>query len=308
MIELPLALTVAAVVREGSFERAARALNLTPSAVSQRIKLLEERLGAVLVVRGQPCTATEAGARVARHAETVALLEQGLRQELPDLLPPDAKARAAGHAAPRPVLRIAVNADSLATWFVAALARVSETEHARFDVLVDDQDQTASWLARGQVLAAVTAAATPVQGFRSRRLGALRYRATASPGFVRRWFGAGVDAEGLRAAPSLGFGPHDQLQERWARKLLRRDLRLDAHRLPSTHAFVEAALCGLGWGLNPEPLVAAHLARGRLVELVPGRPLDVPLHWQVARLELPLLATLTREVEAAAAQQLVAAA
>jgi LysR family transcriptional regulator (chromosome initiation inhibitor) len=52
---------LAAVIRTGSFERAAHQLNVTPSAISHRIKLLEERLGVVLVVQGQPCTATEVG-------------------------------------------------------------------------------------------------------------------------------------------------------------------------------------------------------------------------------------------------------
>ena len=66
---------LAAVLREGSFERAARKLHITPSAVSQRIKQLEERAGQVLVLRGQPCTGTEAGRRLCLHVEQVALLE-----------------------------------------------------------------------------------------------------------------------------------------------------------------------------------------------------------------------------------------
>ena len=49
---------LSAVVREGSFERAAHKLHITPSAVSQRIKLLEERVGQALVLRGQPTLLT----------------------------------------------------------------------------------------------------------------------------------------------------------------------------------------------------------------------------------------------------------
>ena len=105
-------------------------------------------------------------------------------------------------------------------------------------------------------------------------------------------------------APSLRFGHEDQLQTRWVRRLLRRDLALPAHRLPSTHAFVDATLAGVGWGLNPEPLVHEHLRAGRLVELVADRPLDVALHWQVAELELPALARLTDAVRRAAARAL----
>lgn len=78
---------LAAVVREGSFERAARKLHVTPSAVSQRIKLLEERVGQVLVLRGQPCSGTEAGRRLCLHVEQVALLENDLRRKNPELVP-----------------------------------------------------------------------------------------------------------------------------------------------------------------------------------------------------------------------------
>lgn len=289
MLDTHLLGTVAAVVREGSFERAARVLHLTPSAVSQRIRLIEERVGTVLVVRGQPCTATEAGARLCRHAETVARLEDDLRRELPALAP-------ALDGGRRTRLRVAINADSLGTWFVDALAAFAAEDDALVDVLVDDQDQTGGWLRRGHVLAAVSSAAQPVQGCSSRRLGALRYRATASPAFITRWFPQGLTAEALARAPSLVFDHNDRLQETWARRVLRRDVMLPAHRLPSPQAFVAAALAGVGWGMNPEPLVQAHLAAGRLQELLPGRPLDVPLYWQAAKLPLPVLDTLTRHV------------
>jgi LysR family transcriptional regulator (chromosome initiation inhibitor) len=297
MLDLALLATLAAVAREGSFERAARLLHVTPSAVSQRIRLLEERVGAVLVVRGQPCTATEAGARLCRHVETVAMLEDALRRDLPRLAPLQ--------EAQRVTVRVAINADSLATWFPVALASFARADPALLDVFVDDQDQTVEWLRRGHVVAAVTALAQPVQGYRSRRLGVLRYRATASPGFVRQWFAQGVTAATLAHAPSLVFDRDDRLQERWVRRLVRRDVTLPAHRLPSAQAFVEASLAGVGWGMNPQWLVRDHLAAGRLVELVPDRPLDVPLYWQSARLELPVLDLLGRHVMEAAKPVLV---
>lgn len=296
--------TVAAVVREGSFERAARALHITPSAVSQRVRLIEERVGAVLVVRGQPCRATQAGAHICRHAQTLALLEHDLRRELPGLLGSTA-ADARGRT--RATLRVAVNADSLVTWFVHALQAFApglDDAEPLLDISTADQDDTVDWLASGRVHAAVTAQARPVQGCRSRRLGALRYHATASPAFVRRWLADGVSADALARAPSLVFGPEDRLQETWVRRNLRRDVLLPAHRLPSTRAFVDAALSGTGWGLNPAPLVREHLAAGRLVELLPGRHLDVPLYWQCARLPVQALQHLSRCVTQAAAHHL----
>lgn len=299
MVDHALVAAVAAVVREGSFERAARALFVTPSAVSQRVKLLEERIGTVLIVRGQPCTATEVGARLCRHAELVGMLEADLRRDLPAL---------AGEAplpdGGRPTLRVAVNADSLGTWFIDALARLAKADSVLVDVTVDDQDHTADWLRRGRVLAAVTSLATPVVGCRLRKLGALRYVATASPAFVARWFARGVTAEALRQAPALRFDRKDRLQEQWVKRVVRRDLDLPSHWLPSTHAFVDAALAGVGWGMNPLSLVQAHLQAGRLVELVAGRVLDLPLTWQCSRLPVPTLDRLSAEVIAAAERAL----
>jgi LysR family transcriptional regulator (chromosome initiation inhibitor) len=300
VLDLALVAAVAAVVREGSFERAAQAMNLTASAVSQRVKLLEERLGAVLVVRGKPCLPTDAGAHLCRYAELVGLLTADLRRALPGVAAPES-------AAEVPALRVAVNADSLGTWFMAAVPAFTEAVEARLEVLVDDQDHTADWLRRGHVLAAVTSLGTAVQGCRSRRLGALRYVAVCSPAFRRRWFGGGVGAEALARAPSLRFDRKDMLQAQWARRLLRRPLELPAHALPATQAFLDAMLAGVGWGMGPWLAVREHLREGRLVELVPGRPLDVPLHWQVARLPVPALDALTRTVVAASAQLRLAA-
>ncbi len=142
---------VGAVVRTGSFEKAARQLHVTPSAISQRVKNLEDRLGAVLIVRGQPCTATATGMRLCRHADEVGLLEHRLLEDL-EKIKPDT----------RPLtIRIAVNADSLATWFVAAMAA---TRGVLFDLVLDDQDHSAEWLRRGEVSAAVTATLAAPQG------------------------------------------------------------------------------------------------------------------------------------------------
>lgn len=293
MLDLSLLATVATVVREGSFERAARVLHITSSAVSQRVRLIEERIGVVLIVRGQPCTATEAGARLCRHTETVAMLEHSLRKDLPWLDPQDP-----GQG--RLSIRVAINADSLATWFMDAVSAFSREDVALLDISVDDQDQTGEWLRRGHVLAAVTSLAKAVQGYRVRKLGALRYLPTASPEFVARWFPSGVSADTFAHAPSLVFDRNDRLQERWVRRVLRKDIALPAHRVPSSEAFVTAALAGIGWGMNPACLVQKHLAAGRLVELLPDRPLDVALYWQSATLEIPVLDRMTRHVLAAA--------
>ena len=289
---------LAAVVQEGSFERAAHVLHVTPSAVSQRVKLLEERLGRVLVLRGQPCLATEAGRHLCRHIEQVGLLEHGLRQILPGVLPePGASERA--------TLRIAVNADSLATWFMPAARAFTEGGTELLDTSLDDQEHTVQWLRGGEVLAAVTTHSKPVAGCNSMALGRMRYVAAASPQFVKRNFAHGVDLHSLARAPVLVFNRKDQLQQQWMELHVASGVQPPRHWFPSSQAFVDAAVVGIGWGMHPLSLVAPHLASGALVELLPQTPLDVLLYWQHVRVALPALQRLTAAVRAAAQAQLL---
>lgn len=293
MLDYPALSALAAVIREGSFERAALALHVTPSAVSQRVRLLEERVGCALVVRDQPCRATDTGRRLCQHVDRVRLLEQDLHGALPAL--------AAEGTTTRVVLAMAVNADSLATWFAPTLAAFAAEAPVLVEVAVDDQDHTAEWLRSGAVLAAVTGTARPAAGCNSRPLGAMRYLAAASPAFMARHFAKGVAAGSLAQAPSLVFNAKDELQARWVRRLCHRHVDLPRHTLPSSQAFVTAAVAGMGWGLQPQALIAAHLADGSLVELVPDTPLDVPLYWQTARAASTWLDGLSRQVLAGAA-------
>ncbi len=133
----------------------------------------------------------------------------------------------------------------------------------------------------------------------------MRYLAAASPVFVARHFASGIGAGSLARAPSLVFNTKDDLQARWVRRLCHRDVELPRHTVPSPHAFVTAAMAGMGWGLQPQALIASHLHDGSLVELVPDSPLDVSLYWQHARAASTLLDGLSREVLAAAARALL---
>ncbi|CAA0087524.1 putative HTH-type transcriptional regulator [Starkeya nomas] len=301
MLDYSALRAVAAVVQTGSFEKAARSLNVTPSAISQRVKQLEERLGVVLIARGTPCTATEKGEWLCRHMENVGMLEGELLEQLPALAEPGAPPQ-------RVTLHIATSADSLGTWFLSALANFAKRSPYLVHVTTDDEEHTAEWLQRGRVIAAVTSVEKPIQGCRRLSLGALRYHATASPDFMARYFAGGVTAAAMANAPALTFNQKDRLQDRWIRQMLGADLAFPTHWLPSTQSFVDASLSGMGWGMNPAQLVHAHLQSGRLVELVPGTPLDVPLYWQVNRLAADRLAELTREVVETAKRHLLAGA
>ena len=295
MLDYSALTAVAAVTREGSFERAAATLGITPSAVSQRVRTLEQRLGAILIVRAQPCEPTELGRALCAHFDRVQLLEA-------DLAPALAPVGAA--SATSPTLKIAVNADSLATWFPKAAAAFAEATGTLLDLTLDDEAHTVDRLRSGEVQAAVTADPEPVQGCRTIGLGALRYVACASPAFVARRFADGVTAETLAIAPQLRFDRRDKLQERWTRESLDVALIPPIHWVPSTQGFLDFALVGLAWGLLPAALADSYVAAGSLVELSPACPLDVRLYWTVTRLRATSLRSLTEAVRRAAAKSL----
>ncbi|WP_444664902.1 LysR family transcriptional regulator ArgP [Cellulomonas sp. CW35] len=286
---------LAAVLEEGTFEAAAARLHVTPSAVSQRVRALEQRVGQVLVVRSRPCRATEPGAVLARLAGQVALLERDAAAEL----------AGAGHdeAAGAPArLAVAVNADSLSSWFPAAL--VGMPEGVVVDLRREDQDRTAELLRDGTVTAAVTAQAHAVQGCRVRPLGAMRYLGLVAPAVRDRWFPDGVTAAALERAPVLAFNRADTLQHRFAAALVGRDVAPPVHHVPSNTAFLELLAAGLGWGMASEAAAADALATGALVDVAPGRWLDVPLYWQHWSLRTPTLDDLTARVVRAASTSL----
>ena len=168
----------------------------------------------------------------------------------------------------------------------------------------DDQDHTTELLRDGTVMAAVTSQPEAVQGCRVERLGAMRYVAVAAPDLAARAFPDGPAPAALAAAPVILVDRRDRLQHQFARKLGLRRPDPPVHYVQSVWGFCDAIRLGLGWGMMPEQLAAPDLAAGRLVELAPGRSLDVPLYWQHWRLDSTVLAALTEAVRAAAREAL----
>lgn len=284
---------LAAVVREGSFERAARKLHVTPSAISQRVKQLEERVGQVLVQRGPPCTGTEAGRRLCLHVEQVALLENELRRANPALMPDT--------NVPAPTLKLAVNDDSLSTWFMDAMSAFTAGGNELLDIRIDDQEQTAQRLREGEVIAAVTATGTPIAGCNTWPLGTMRYVAAASPEFVAQYFTEGVSGDTLALAPMMAYGRKDRLQDQWMhRQGLTSRRHPPKHFLPSNFAYVRACEEGMGWGMHPTILIREQLKSGVLVEFAPDTAMDVPMYWAHPRTAQTALERLTQCVMAAA--------
>lgn len=275
--------TFQAVIEDGSFEAAARTLHVTPSAVSQRIKALEQAVGQVLVRRAKPCEATEAGQALVRLAGQVALLER------------EALAAARGGAGGgRTRISIVVNADSLHTWFLPALAALPAEPALSFELHQDDQDHTTELLRTGTAMAAVTGQHVAVQGCRVEQLGAMRYLAVAAPGRFTDF----------ATTPMLAFNRKDRVQHRFLAALGQGHREPPVTYVPAAHAFIEAIRLGLGWGMMPEWTAREDIAAGRGVDLAPGRYLDVPLYWQYWRMESTVLTALTTAVRAAAATAL----
>ena len=255
-----------AAVTEGTFDAAAQTLHVTPSAVSQRIKALETRAGRVLVTRSKPVAATPSGMVLLRAARQMQAIAADALTELGD-----------DPGAPL-TLPLAVNADSLATWFVEALAAAGPG--LTFDVRRADQTRTAELLRDGTVMAAVTAASQAVSGCTVRRLGRMRYRPRASAAFVARWFADGVTASALSAAPVVLFDREDPLQDQYLRRRARRRVSPPRCYVPGSGAFVQAVRRGLGWGMVPDLQAEDSPGEAALVEFDPRAVIDVPLYWQ----------------------------
>ena len=269
-----------AIADHGTFEAAARALHVTPSAVSQRIRALESQVGRVVVQRTTPCRPTADGEVLLRLARQTRLLHDEVRDAL-----------AHGHTS-MVDLPVAVNADSLATWFRGAVAEVAGWDDVALRLHVEDQAFSAGLLRSGEALAAVTSEPFAVQGCSVERLGVLRYVPAATPELATRWRrGRGPD---WAAMPVVVFNEKDTLQHDVlaARGVVESPT---VHRVPTSADFLEAVCLGLGWGMVPEPQLD-----DRLVPLVGRLHVDVPLHWQRWRLDSPVLDRLTDAVRRAA--------
>ncbi len=273
----------AAVIDLGSFDAAAERLHVTPSAVSQRIKALEQRVGQVLVVRQKPCSVTGAGVPLLRLAAQIALLESEALRET-------------GADGPAARVSIAVNADSMATWFTTVFTSLPDV---MFDLRIEDQDHSARLLREGAVMGAVTTERTPIGGCRVHPLGVMRYVPVASAAYIQRYLPDGFTARAAAVAPSLAWNRDDALQNMLIRKVFRHDVTRPVHYVPTAEGFGAAVRAGLGWGMFPEQLAAVGIESGVFVRVCDVN-LDVPLFWQCWKLDSELVRTITGAVVAAA--------
>lgn len=268
---------LAALADELGFERAAQRLAITQSAVSQRLRTLEAQVGQPLVVRSRPLRLTEAGKVLLRFARQLQALRVDVARELGERVAPQSR------------LAIAVNADSLATWVLPALDELVQQglrEGYGLELVVDDQDFTHESLRQGAVLGCVTTVAEALQGCRVQPLGVMRYVAVASPGFVAQQLPDGLHAGNFADTPFLVFNRKDDSQVQWVAKAFGvRAPRLRERFVPSSEAYVAAAVMGWGVGVAPDIQVRPLVDAGKLVVLKPEVGVDVALYWHQWQLQ-----------------------
>jgi LysR family transcriptional regulator (chromosome initiation inhibitor) len=267
---------LAALADEGSFDRAAQRLLVTQSAISQRLRGLEAQLGQPLVVRSRPLRLTEPGKHLLRYARQMQALRADVAREL--------GVSSGLRTMKESPVRIAVNADSLATWVLAALDPLVQAGLS-MELIVDDQDFTHEWLREGAVLGCVSTVAEALRGCELRPLGVMRYVAVASPGFVDRHLPAGLHAGNFSQVPFLVFNRKDDMQQHWISAAFGvRQPRLQGRYVPSSEAYVRAATMGWGIGVVPELQAQALIDRGELQVLHPDTAVPVALYWHAWRM------------------------
>ncbi len=273
---------LAAVIESGSFDRAAERLNISQSAVSQRIKQLEQQSGQTLLLRSSPPVPTELGKRLMSFYRQAELLESEMFGSTNNTV----------HK-----LTIAVNADSLATWFLKATAEFMQQKTVLLDLRVDDQDQTLQLLRTGEVVGAVSAESQAVSGCDCYTLGEMIYHCVCTPEFYARYFPEKPSAERFKLAPALHYGPKDQLQEKYLAEhfdITLADYRY--HQIPSVENYLDFIKLGFAWGIVPQLQCQKYIDRGELIILNPEIPITVPLYWHTWSVKSDLLRAFTTKL------------
>ena len=289
--------TFAVIAEVQSFENAAKLLNISRGAVSQRIKALEASLSTVLLIRDKPVVPTVRGQILLRHVQALRLLEDAT---LAELMP--------SHEASVVQVAIAVNADSLATWFPSVLWLLLRHQRWAVEVVADDQDHTLQRLARGEVTGCISTSSNPGTGFNAKFIGCMEYRCYASRSFAAKYFPQGITVRDALKAPALLFNRKDALHDNFLAGLFGFQVeKYIKHFLPASVTLLEGLVAGVGYGLVPSMQVIHHPYKSELIDIAPERPVLVPLYWHHWLSEPPQLKLITGLVTEKAAEVLMPA-
>ena len=296
----PLALEcLAAIVEEGGFERAAQRLNVTQSAISQRLRVLESQVGAILIVRSRPLKATPAGKLLLKHTKQLRLIRTDLERDLRELAP----GLSVG-VREEERISIAINADSIASWALDALTALV-AQGLPIEIIADDQDFTQEWLREGHVLGCVTTLKQALRGCKMVRLGVMNYVAVAGPAYAQSRLPKGLNASNFRDLTYIAFNRKDDMQREFVAKAVGlKRISLGQLFVPSSEGQVRAALAGWGVSVVPELLVRGLIETGKLVNVAPHHVLPAQLFWHCWNLESDVLDSITAALRGAAEKML----
>jgi LysR family transcriptional regulator, chromosome initiation inhibitor len=262
---------LAAAVKKASLTQAAHQLHITVGAISQRISALEKAVGQTLLIRGKQIRPTPAANQVLKHFEQIRLLESDLQRQLF----PDKQQHMA--------LTVATNADSLAAWFLPGVAAELQRSALLLNVLVDDQEHTLKLLQEGAVVGCITTEKKVVPGCVGVNLGVMQYHCVASPSLKTQLLAGAksIAVQRLLQTPAVCFNARDGLQDLFLKQHfgLTRP-QYPRHNVPAVDGFHQALRLGLGWGMEANIQFPEAIKTKALVELFPGRSVDVPLVWQ----------------------------
>ena len=291
MYDYKLLAAMVAVIQKGGFDQAAKYLHITQSAVSQRIRLLEEEVGRPVLIRSTPPEPTDLGQLLMTHFRKVTLLEAEL-QELIDPKGPKSFTH----------LSVAINRDSLALWFIEAMGSFLKEENIVLEVLAEDQELTHEYLKGGRVFGCVSARHTPLQGCKVEKLGTMHFYLTATPEFAAQWFGKGVGRKSLLKAPGVIFDDKDHMLHDFLAKKFKITLESPPlHVIPALAEYERFITAGLAYGLLAKSQVEAAFLEGRLIDLAPGRDMPLDLFWHCWQLQTDIGAKFTKTLIARSA-------
>ncbi|AEF53794.1 ArgP/LysG family DNA-binding transcriptional regulator [Marinomonas posidonica] len=284
MFDYKALISLQAVVKYQSFDKAATALHITQSAVSQSIKRLELEYGRPLLIRARPVIATSLGEKLLAHLNKISLLEEGLQESIH------------GEVSHQP-LNIATNNDVLATWFIQVMKAFASISTTKLHIKAADQLQTRSMLQSGQVVACLSQIGTPVAGGDVVFLGDMSYELVATQSFIDHYLMGDISVQSVANSPSLVYNENDELWERYQNECLK--IKADAnnsHWYPSSHGFVELVMGGTVCALVPSVQVKQQIENGQLISLFPDDKIALPLYWHWYKLNAPILDRLTKVI------------
>ncbi len=249
------------VAATGSFAAAARTLDLVPSALSYRVRQIEDALDVLLFDRSaRQARLTEAGAELLREADR-------LLNEI-DAVANRVKRVATGW---EPMLTIAVDSViardpllDLATAFFALepptrLKLRDETLLGTIEALTSGEAD----LAIGAVLDAASLAFTAT-GIRSRLIGELRFVYAVAPHHPLARLPQPLSDAAMREHRAVAAADSTRHGTPMTVNLIGGQ---DVLTVPSMQAKIAAQLHGLGGGFLPEPMARPYIEAGHLVEL-----------------------------------------